>query len=432
MKLKNLFFLFFLSFSFLPLYSWTNHFLGSYLSLEELDEIAKAKPVKVESIESFLKKEADGVAKVLDEIEKESQEKIRNYPKKPDTITFDPKDTANLRKNFLRSIRINPTIKLKLFIQEMPGHSIAGKKRLKASDVTIFDKDEYTESYIFTELKEGGKASPLSVAASGADEPDYGHDIGLYQDNKTEFGDEFNFGIQPFGDPRLYYSSQAPFHMGFFHESGIINAAAAGYVKRTYPEWRVLQYFRLAKFAFSTGHDYWGYRFMGWAMHYLGDLTQPYHSTLLPGVGTTRALFVNFNAMIGLDGGKNAIIERLSDRHTAIEHYQYDILNEILVAKDYENSMVQAYKKTDNDSKYPKFDLSYPREVIAKESNERAEDLDDKIGESKYVMIFKEQVVKKEGHSPDEESKEVDKFINQMFISFGSHLRNFARETISK
>lgn len=430
MKLKKLFII---TLFILPgaVFAWTNHFLGTYLSLEVSDEITKAKPVKVESIETFLKKEAEGISNLFKELEEDCLKEISNCPKKPDSIQFDPKDTANLRKNFLRNLRINPKIKLKLFIQEIPGANIAGKKKLKANEVTIFENDQYTEVYSFTELKEGGTATPISVVASGADEPDYGHDIGLYEDSETDFGKEYGFGTLPFGDPRLFYSTQAPFHMGFYHEAGIIYTAAP-YFKRTYPELRILQYYKLARFAFQTGHDYWGYRFMGWAMHYLGDLTQPYHSTLLPGIGTTRALWTNARAMIGFDGAKKEIIERLSDRHTALEHYQYDVLNELLEKKDFKNEMIESYKKKENDSKYRPFDLKYAKEVIAKESNERAEELDDRLGSSKYIMIFKEQVVKKEGHSPDEGSKAVDEFINQMFVSFGSHMRNFVKKTLEK
>ncbi len=412
------------------LLSWTNHFLGTYLSLEISDEISKAKPVKVESIESFLKKEGANITKLLNEIEEESIKEIENYPAKPATIQYDP-NAANSKESFLKALRLNPTLKLKLYIQELPGSNIAGKKRLKASEVTIFDKDEYTEMYLFTELKDGGNVAPISVIASAADEPDYGHDIGLFTDNNTEFGKTYNFGVMPFGDPRLFYASQAPFHMSFFYESGIIYAAAP-YFKRTFPELRILQFYKLAKYAFQTGHDYWGYRFMGWAMHYLGDLTQPYHSTLIPGVGTSRALWVNTKAMIGFDGGKKEIMERMSDRHTAIEHYQFDVLFELVSKKDFQNEMIQSYKKKENDSKYREFDLKYAREVIAKESNAKSEELDEKIGSSDYIMIFKAQKVQKEGHSPDQGSKEVDAFINQLFVSFGSHMRNFAKKTLQK
>ena len=94
-------------------------------------------------------------------------------------------------------------------------------------------------------------------------------------------GARYGFGTQPFGDARFEYSSQAPFHIGYYHESALIYRAAP-FLARTYPEMRVQQYLGLARFAFESGHDYWGYRFLGWALHYVQDLTQPYHSKALP------------------------------------------------------------------------------------------------------------------------------------------------------
>lgn len=37
-------------------------------------------------------------------------------------------------------------------------------------------------------LKPKANVSPLAVLATAADEPDYGHDIGLYEDNEVEAG----------------------------------------------------------------------------------------------------------------------------------------------------------------------------------------------------------------------------------------------------
>ena len=93
------------------------------------------------------------------------------------------------------------------------------------------------------------------------------------------------FGIQPFGNPNLEYSSQAPFHMGFYHLDWLTRTAQPSLL-RTYPLWRIALFGELAELAFSTGHDYWGWRFLGWGLHYVGDLTQPYHAIPLPGVGT--------------------------------------------------------------------------------------------------------------------------------------------------
>ena len=78
----------------------------------------------------------------------------------------------------------------------------------------------------------------------------------------------------------------------FYFENAIVFKAAP-FLAQTHVEYRVRQYMTLARFAFAQGHPYWGYRFLGWGLHYLQDLSQPYHASILPGVGTMKMLFVN-------------------------------------------------------------------------------------------------------------------------------------------
>jgi hypothetical protein len=42
-------------------------------------------------------------------------------------------------------------------------------------------------------------------------------------------------------------------------------------------------YAQLAAGALRTGHPYWGYRFLAWSIHYIQDVTQPWHTIFLPG-----------------------------------------------------------------------------------------------------------------------------------------------------
>ena len=91
--------------------------------------------------------------------------------------------------------------------------------------------------------------------------------------------------------------------MGFYHESDVIYTFA-GFLKKTYPEYRIHLYKRLARFAFETGHPYWGWRFAGMGLHYLADLAQPYHARALPGVGTSFAMWINTLDMMGIGGSQ--------------------------------------------------------------------------------------------------------------------------------
>ncbi len=409
--------------------AWTDHFYGAYYSLVNVPEFKKQ--VTVESLESFLTKEADKLAIELEKIEEASKKEIPRYRERPESLKFNPKDTKNLRANFLKAIRLNPDIKLSLFVQEIPSKENLSKKSIPYQTVTIFEEDEGLKKFIFSELKEGSKISALQVAASAADEPDYGHDIGLFQDsldksgNASEMGQTYNLGKQAFGDPKFFYSSQAPLHMGFYHEPGIIYAAA-GWVKDTFPDMRILQFFMLSKFAFATGHDYWGYRFMGWGMHYIGDLTQPYHSTLTPGVGTATKMIANL-----IPPWKNKIRDKMSDCHTAIEHYQFHIMRKA-IAENPDSELLTAYSRMEKDKEYGDFSFSYIREVLTKESNSKADGLDDVLEDNEEVMKFKAGKSVEFTITENEKVKKTNLYLLDLFASFGSHTRNFAKSILAK
>jgi hypothetical protein len=418
-----------LFFDFSGLTAWTDHFYGAYYSLVNVPEFKKQ--VTVESLESFLAKEADKLALELDKIEDTSKKEIPGYRDRPEALKFNPKDTKNLRVNFLKALRLNTGIKLALFVQEIPSKENLSKKSIPYQNVTIFEEDEGLKKYIFSLLKEGGKTTALQVTASAADEPDYGLDIGLFEDsldktgNPSEMGQTFNFGKQAFGDPKKFYSSQAPLHMGFYHEPGIIYAAA-GWVRDTFPDMRILQFSMLSKFAFATGHEYWGYRFMGWGMHYIGDLTQPYHSTLTPGVGTATKMIANL-----IPPWYNKIRDKMSDRHTAIEHYQFHIMRKA-ISENPDSELLGAYSHFERDKEYKDFSFSYIRDVLSKESNSKADTLDDVLDDNEEVLKFKEDRDVELTVNDNDKVKKTNAFLIDLFSSFGSHTRNFAKFILGK
>ena len=163
------------------------------------------------------------------------------------------------------------------------------------------------------------------MLASASDEPDYGMDVNLWEDSPSTWGPLYGFGPLPFGNPALDFATQAPFHMGFYHEPSIIYAAA-GFLKRTYPELRVHQFMGLSRLAFESGHTYWGWRFAGLAAHYVQDLTQPYHARLAPGFSTARLIAIQLLAVLGMPASKNAMVVLLSNRHFVLERYESQMI----------------------------------------------------------------------------------------------------------
>lgn len=424
--------------SLVGLLGWTDHTLGTYPALANMPEVKNAKPVQVEAFEDFLNKESQGLAQLIKEQEEFARAHIQNYPPKPDSIVFDSNDKKNIRKNFLMAMRLNPEVRLAYFIQELPGTNVSAGEKFPAENVSVYKNIDFLKTLNFRTLKVKSSVSPLAVLATAADEPDYGHDIGLYEDNEieagkgimTEHGKIYGFGTQPFGDKRFEYGSQAPFHMGFYHEAGIVYALG-GFIKRTLPEYRMHQFLTLARFAFKTGHPYWGYRFTGWGLHFVQDLTQPYHTTLVPGVGATRLVFTNAISIIGLDGAKNGMVKRVSDRHTAIEHYQFEWFETIFKNKETDNKMLIAFADMSEDSSYGEFNHDYIRNVLTKESNEKASELDSKIENWEGIFKFIDHGVKYEdikGESP--EKKEIDDYLISLMKSFGAHTRNYLRSAL--
>ncbi|ARI66601.1 hypothetical protein [Coxiella burnetii] len=263
--------------------AWDGHFSLSYVALKNMPEIAHKATIPAETLTAFLQKERLGLVKLLRENEIWSQQNIPYYPPVPHDLVFKGDDSKPLKMQFVEAIRINPNLKFPLFVQYPPGekHRIQGHPLVKR-DVMLPLVTKAGWVYVpnppLEGLSPGEKVSPLEIITSASDEPDYGMDTDLWENNPSWFAKEDHWGKQPFGDPGLLLSSQAPFHMAFYYESPLIYKVAP-FLKYSYLEYRLHLYRVLSQYAFQTGHPYWGYRFLGWSIHYAQDLTQPYHST---------------------------------------------------------------------------------------------------------------------------------------------------------
>lgn len=408
-------------------FAWQNHYLFNKAALEVLPEVAGAPKVKVESLEEFLLKEQEGLAKLMAQIEADARLSYAKAAPQPEALAFKGGDASTIRANFLRALRLNPGTPLGYFLQVAPGRPVPGKKS-NPDTISIFGEKDLKRAYIFHDIKKGEMVSPLEVLATAGDEPDFGLDINLFTDNNQEFSKNYGFGEQSFGDPKLYYGSQAPFHIGYYHESGII-FMAAGFLKRTYPRYRVHQNLSLARYAFKTGHPYWGYRFLGWGLHYVGDLTQPYHARVLPNYGTMGMLWINIKAMMGFDTAKKEAIERISSRHTTLENYHFSVLAAAYAENNLKHPFLQAVMSTDKDKGYGAFDDNYIVEVLTKDSYGVSDRFDTLIEESNLLKGFSE------GNLLPEINKkslaELDTAIMQHMQGVGSHIRNYVRAGVN-
>ncbi len=347
-------------------WAWTEHPLVIHETLAALPEVRDAGQVKVENLDAFLMAEEKGLVALLESEEVWARQNLAWYKPLPNGLEFKATGNAkDIKQRFCHAIRINPHARFGLYLQFVPGADTGGKPGITPDRLTFLKDISEWKSTTFAKLKEGELVSPLDIVTTASDEPDFGLDIGLYEDNGTDFGKIYGFGKQPFGNPNLEYSSQGPFHMGYYHEAWIINALA-GFVKKTYPEYRIHLYKTLSTYAFQTGHDYWGWRFMGIGLHYLMDLTLPYHTTLLPGVSNFRMRWINYFDLIGFGGPKADAIQLVSNRHTAIEKFQQVVLQEAYQAKNLDHQIFVVLR-TQRDC--PTWNDKVPRDLISRQSN---------------------------------------------------------------
>ncbi len=350
-------------------WAWSNHSFAAYRAFEQMPEVAGAAPVTVEPLEVFLKAEEKSIETLLASQEKWARANVDSYAARPDTLAF----TANpgraddaRRLAFLTALRVSPLSKLALYLQPDP-RTTSEPAALLAHGAVNFLPEQPNSTHRFVAIKAGDQVPALGVVASASDEPDYGLDINLWADSPSDWGKSYGFGTLPFGNPSLYFSTQAPFHMGFFHQDWLIYKAAP-FIRRTLPLLRIHQYSTLSALAFRTGHAYWGWRFAGLALHYVQDLTQPYHADLAPGDSTFRMISANLLAMAGLPRQKDDLIVLLSNRHLALEKYQNQTLLNAARAKQ-DTAMDQALRNAAQDATYPAWTDLYARDVVAREAH---------------------------------------------------------------
>lgn len=415
--------------------AWDGHFILTYLALQNVPQLQNK--IQSESLITFLKKEQAGVAKLLDENEQWSQKNILFYPPLPPNLQFKKtNDTKSLLKQFLMAIRVNLNLNFPLFIQYPIGEAHP-KPNIPLAKNKVMLKDLANQPWIyvgnppFEEVKEGELVSALLVIATAADEPDYGMDLDLWENNFSWFRLLYKWGKQPFGNDKIVIGTQAPFHMAFYYESSIVNKLASNFL-HVYPVYRHHLYLSLAKFAFQTGHTYWGYRFLGWSLHYAQDLTQPYHSTLAPNVSTAKLIYINILDQLGWGTAKQNLTQLITNRHYALENYTYHLLANFLENK-VKDPFVTALADESHDHAYPMYNDHYLEKIIAKESNAISERVDKSVRNSfpeKYVMdpqyifyVTEPHINLLEISKQDNKIKILNDEIVQLLKNIGSHTR---------
>lgn len=424
-------------------WGWSNHALCTWAALSVLPEMRIVAPVEVESLERFLATEREGIAKLLDDEERWALEHVPGYPPRPAQLALRVEDAspAVLRQRFVAAVRMNPAARLALYLQLPPG-AAAGGPVLTETEISPLKNGEAIKLSTFVALREGQRVPAADVLATASDEPDYGLDIGLWADNGTAHGATYGFGRQPFGNPATELSSQAPLHMGFFHESAIIYRAAP-FLARTLPEYRIHLWQSLARHALRTGHAYWGWRFAGWSLHYIQDLAQPYHARVLPGVGVARMLWVNALDLAGLHGAKTRAINLVTNRHFALENFELHMLRAGYLHPDRQSAALQALRDPGGDAG-DLHDDAAPRARISRQAFDASDMIDAAleatlparvISDPDYVFGQTEpnpDLFALLGGSAPERQRALIEALTPLLRNVGGHTRAFVRELVAE
>lgn len=420
--------------------AWGNHRLASYRAFEQMPEVQRAAPVRVESLASFLKAQEKPLEALLGQQDIWATTRLEHYPPLPAALVFkaDAQRSDEARQRaFLMALRMAPDTKFALYFQPDVRKERPTGRPMPASAVSTLPPSPLTILSYFP-LQAGDMVDALTVLATATDEPDYGLDINLWEDSPSEWGKVMGLGTQPFGNPSVPYSSQAPFHMGFYHESKLVYAAA-DFVKRTFPLLRSHQLSTLSALAFRTGHTYWGWRFAGMSMHYLQDLSQPFHASLAPGNSALKLVGINALAMAGLPKWKDEMVMLLSNRHLALENYQSAwMLKSALDRKD--TAIEFALRSPDLDSSYPAWSDTYVRDVVSAQSANRGSTLvlamldsmpkgyisdpSFDFGPKSDTIALTDEVEKA---APPSARQRLESTIAELLGNFGAHSRNALR-----
>jgi hypothetical protein len=267
--------------------AWSQHYLITDAVLEHpaitsdpnlapLKRDRLQQSVKVESLDQFLEATQPQVSKLFQDYyvwlraRGSKRFKVMTFPATP---TDGKANTAA----FLRAARLNPSVKFPLGSRIFPGKKPTFKEVPAESltpalaSIPTFPHTDWVQRF---EDVTGKTVSGHAILSTFSDEPDWGMDRGLFSIP------EYGYGKIPYGK-ETGISSQAPFHMIFRNENFITKFAVPEILDGMGGE-RIELFKRLASLAFQSGHPYWGYRFSAWALHYIQDFSQPYHTRAVP------------------------------------------------------------------------------------------------------------------------------------------------------
>ncbi|MBI5572724.1 MAG: hypothetical protein HY914_22460 [Desulfomonile tiedjei] len=241
--------------------SWSTHYLLTRIALQTCSDSSLDNAIPVTPLEDFLSRSHNAL-----------RDPIRWYwgllERKggPTASVHAGPGAITTQQDFLTALRLNPEVSIPYVRCITPE---------EAPPDAPYDPSRSGPPHgSYQETAEGEAVKVSEIVSVFSDEPDWGMDQDLFR------AESYGYGPIPFGTP-TGHSSQACFHMAFLHEPPLLTAVLPR-LKKSFLEERVRVFLALAGVAFDERADYWGWRFTAWAIHYLQDVTQPYHARALP------------------------------------------------------------------------------------------------------------------------------------------------------
>lgn len=164
-----------------------------------------------------------------------------------------------------------------------------------AAEFLVRHKLNRTTSFGFHAGETAGSGVSLArVLARYADEPDWAMDQDIFAQYPELWKDEYQYmGGRTGPQTRVFRHMHWP--KGFYRPGPDGKPVHDPTPMGMAPE-RAELFFTLSREAFVAGRPYWGARFLAWALHYIQDVSQPFHAVQLPAID-----FLRFKPDGGLD-----------------------------------------------------------------------------------------------------------------------------------
>ncbi|MEJ2718857.1 MAG: hypothetical protein P8182_17295 [Deltaproteobacteria bacterium] len=287
--------------------SWNTHALLTYAALQSQRARLLETECLVTGLEDFLSAASSSLHRII-----QWYSRLLDCNRDKSISTSVPPSDIRTVDQFVEALKIRPDYSIR-YVKVVSPDAVPSKM---AHDPSRLGPPG--GSYIDTEYQE--RVSALDILATFSDEPDWGMDQGLF------LIERYGYGTIPYGG-ESGLSSQAPFHMAFLWENPLI-VKVLPWLQLSFLEARARIFFVLAQLAFDHDVPYWGWRFNAWAMHYLQDLTQPYHARAFP-----LPLFSVLHPSMLL-GGLRALVQgtmvRLRNHHSLFEAAVHSVLNDVV------------------------------------------------------------------------------------------------------